>query len=160
MSNWKTADLCDQHGDALRVVEEPLSDFGGQLAFCGEVRTLRAYEDNGKVREAVGEPGRGRVLVVDAGGSMKRAMLGDQLGEMAVENEWAGLLIFGCVRDSAALAELDLGIKALGTCPRKTDKSGQGVLDVPLRIGGVDIVNGDWLYADEDGVVIAANRLA
>ena len=157
--DWKTTDLCDTHGDAVRVLEEPLSDFGGRLAFCGPVHTVRAYEDNGKVREALSEAGQGRVLVVDAGGSMKRAMLGDELGALAEKNDWDGILIFGCVRDSAALAELDLGIKAMGTCPRKTDKTGQGLRNVPIRIGGVDILPGDYLYADEDGVIVSSKRL-
>jgi regulator of ribonuclease activity A len=103
------------------------------------------------------EAGQGRVLVVDAGGSMKRAMLGDELGALAEKNDWDGIVILGCVRDSAALAELDLGIKALGTCPRKTEKTGQGVRNVPIRIGGVDIAPG--IYADEDGVIVSSKRL-
>ncbi|WP_395791883.1 ribonuclease E activity regulator RraA [Aquimonas sp.] len=155
----KTADLCDTHGDALRVLEEPLSDFGGLIAFGGPVHTIRAYEDNSLLRAALAEPGQGRVLVVDGGGSLKRALLGDELAELAVKNDWEGIVIFGCVRDSAALAELEIGIKALGTCPRKTDKSGQGLRDVALRIGGVDIRPGDYLYADEDGVVVSDKRL-
>jgi regulator of ribonuclease activity A len=156
----KTTDLCDAHGDALRVLEEPLSDFGGLIAFGGPVHTIRTYEDNSKVREALSEPGQGRVLVVDGGGSLKRALLGDELAALAVKNDWEGIVIFGCVRDSAALAELEIGIKALGTCPRKTDKSGQGLRDVPIRIGGIDIRPGDYVYADEDGVVVSAKRLA
>jgi regulator of ribonuclease activity A len=155
----KTTDLCDSYGDQLRVMEEPLSDFGGLLAFAGPVHTLRAYEDNSLLREALTEPGQGRVLVVDGGGSLKRALLGDELATLAVKNDWEGIVIFGCVRDSAALAELEIGIKALGTCPRKTDKSGQGLRDVPLRVGGIDIRPGDYLYADEDGVVVSAKRL-
>lgn len=155
----KTADLCDTYGDALRVLEEPLSDFGGLIAFGGPVHTLRTYEDNSLLRAALAEPGQGRVLVVDGGGSLKRALLGDELAALAVKNDWEGIVIFGCVRDSAALAELEIGIKALGTCPRKTDKSGQGLRDVALRIGGVDIRPGDYLYADEDGVVISDKRL-
>lgn len=155
----KITDLCDTYGDALRVVEEPLSDFGGIIAFGGPVHTIRAYEDNSLVRAALSEPGQGRVLVVDGGGSLKRAMLGDELAALAVKNDWEGIVLFGCVRDSAALAELEIGIKALGTCPRKTDKSGQGLRDVPVRIGGVDIRPGDYLYADEDGIVVSAKRL-
>lgn len=155
----KTADLCDTHGDALRVLEEPLSDFGGLIAFGGPVHTIRAYEDNSLLRAALSEPGQGRVLVVDGGGSLKRALLGDELATLAVKNDWEGIVIFGCVRDSAALAELEIGIKALGTCPRKTDKTGQGLRDVALRIGGVDIRPGDYLYADEDGVLVSDKRL-
>lgn len=151
-----TADLCDDHGNQARVIEEVFGDFGGRVAFYGKVSTLLAFEDNSKLREAMSEPGDGRVLVVDAGGSMRRAMLGDQIAELAVTNGWAGLVIFGCLRDSAAIAEMDLGVKALGTCPRKTEKLGQGLRNVTVRIGGTDISPGDWLYADEDGVIVSA----
>ncbi len=156
----RTADLCDQHGDAVRVIEEAFADFGGHADFHGRVSTLLAFEDNGKVREALAEPGDGRVLVVDGGGSMRRAMLGDQLAAMAVKNGWSGLVIFGCIRDSVAIAGMALGVKAIGTCPRKTEKLGQGLRDVPLRIGGVDVCPGEWLYADEDGVVVSDGPLA
>ncbi len=149
-----TTDLCDQYGDTARVLELVLSDYGGHRSFAGPVRTLRAYEDNTLVRTLLSEPGAGAVLVVDGGGSRRRAMLGDELGALAVKNGWAGLVIDGCVRDSAVLATLPLGIKALGTCPRKTDKRGQGLVDVPLRIGGIDLCPGDLLVADADGVIL------
>lgn len=110
-----TTDLCDLHGDTVRVLELALSDYGGRPAFAGPVRTLRAYEDNSRVRTLLSEPGGGAVLVVDGGGSRRRAMLGDELGALAVKNGWAGLVIDGCVRDSAVLATLPLGIKAIGT---------------------------------------------
>lgn len=155
----RTTDLCDDHGNQARVVEEIFSDFGGLLAFHGKVSTLLAFEDNSKVREALAEPGDGRVLVVDAGGSMRRAMMGDQIAESAAKNGWAGVVIFGCIRDSAAIAEMALGVKALGTCPRKTEKLGQGLRNVTVRIGGTDISPGDWLYADEDGVIVSAMPL-
>lgn len=155
----RTADLCDQHGTAVRVLEESFADFGGNVVFSGQVSTLLAFEDNGKVREALSETGEGRVLVVDGGGSMRRAMLGDQLAAMAVQNGWSGLVIFGCIRDSAAIADMALGVKAIGVCPRKTEKLGQGLRDVPLRLGGIDIRPGDWLYADEDGVVLSTGPL-
>jgi len=156
---YRTTDLCDDHGNQARVVEEQFHDFGGKVAFYGKVSTLQAYEDNSKVREALAEPGDGRVLVVDAGGSLRRAMLGDQIAESAVRNGWAGVLIFGCIRDSDAIAALALGVKAIGTCPRKTEKLGQGLRNVTVRIGGTDISPGDWLYADEDGVVVSAMPL-
>lgn len=155
----RTTDLCDDHGDLARVVEEQFHDFGGNVAFHGKVSTLLAFEDNSKVREALMEAGDGRVLVVDAGGSLRRAMLGDQLAEMAVKNGWSGLVIFGSVRDSAAIAALPLGVKAIGTCPRKTEKLGQGLRNVVVRLGGTDIHPGDWLYADEDGIVVSASPL-
>lgn len=154
-----TCDLCDLHDAQVRVVELPLRDFGGRLAFNGIVSTVRATEDNSRVREAVEEPGQGRVLVIDGGGSMRRAMIGDLLAARAAENGWAGVVVFGAIRDSGAIGGLELGVKALGTCPRKTDKLGAGERDVDVEFGGVRIRPGDWLCADEDGVVVADTDL-
>jgi regulator of ribonuclease activity A len=150
-----TCDLCDLHEARVRVLDLPLRDYGGRLAFDGTVSTIKAYEDNSLVREAVAEAGNGRVLVIDGGGSMRRAMLGDLLAAKAVENGWAGVVVHGAIRDSGAIGAMELGVKALGTCPRKTDKLGQGARDVPIEIGGLTIRPGDWLCADEDGVVVA-----
>ncbi|NLW96379.1 MAG: ribonuclease E activity regulator RraA [Xanthomonadaceae bacterium] len=155
-----TCDLCDRFEDRVRVLDLPLRDYGGRIAFAGRVSTVKALEDNSLVREAVAEPGEGRVLVIDGGGSLRRAMLGDMLAEKAVANGWNGVLVHGAIRDSVALARLDLGVKALGTCPLKTDKRGQGLRDVPVRFGGVEIRPGDWLAADEDGVILADAPLA
>ncbi len=155
---FKTADLCDAHDDA-RVLDLPLRDYGGRIAFHGPVSTVLAFEDNSRVREAVAEPGQGRVLVVDGGGSTKRSMLGDNLAAMAVENGWAGVLVVGVIRDTEAIGRLDLGVKALGTCPRKTEKLGKGRRDVALDIGGVHIEPGHWLYADEDGVIFLSSAV-
>lgn len=155
-----TCDLCDRFEDRVRVLGLPLRDYGGRIAFAGRVSTVKALEDNSLVREAVAEPGEGRVLVIDGGGSLRRAMLGDMLADKAVANGWSGVLVHGAIRDSAALARLDLGVKALGACPLKTDKRGQGLRDVPARFGGVEIRPGDWLAADEDGVILADAPLA
>ncbi|QWP78504.1 ribonuclease E activity regulator RraA [Lysobacter sp. K5869] len=155
-----TCDLCDRHDALVRVLDLPLRDFGGRRGFAGVVSTIKAYEDNSRVREAVAEPGAGRVLVIDGGGSSRRAMLGDLLAAQAVENGWIGVIVFGAIRDSAAIGAMDLGVKALGTCPRKTDKRGQGQRDVALAFGGVNIRAGDWVCADEDGVVFADEALA
>lgn len=155
----RTTDLCDAHDDA-RVLDLPLRDYGGRIAFHGPVSTVRALEDNSRVREAVAEPGSGRVLVIDGGGSTRRAMLGDLLAAQAVENGWAGVVVHGAIRDSGAIGRLDLGVKALGTCPRRTDKRGQGLRDVPVSFGGVGIAPGDWLYADEDGVIVSSRALS
>lgn len=154
-----TCDLCDLHEAQVRVVDLPLRDYGGRLAFSGTVSTVRAFEDNSRVREAVDEPGQGRVLVIDGGGSTRRAMLGDLLAARAVENGWAGVIVHGVIRDSGEIAGLDLGVKALGTCPRKTDKLGAGERDVVVEFGGVVIRPGDWLCADADGVVVADTDL-
>ncbi|MFK3647162.1 ribonuclease E activity regulator RraA [Lysobacter enzymogenes] len=154
-----TCDLCDRHDARVRVLDLPLRDYGGRIAFAGTVSTIKAYEDNSRVREAVAEPGAGRVLVIDGGGSSRRAMLGDQLAALAAANGWAGAVVFGAIRDSAAIGAMALGVKALGTCPRKTEKSGQGQRDVALAFGGVAIRPGDWVCADEDGVVFADDAL-
>ncbi len=154
-----TCDLCDLHDAQVRVLDLPLRDYGGRLAFNGTVSTVRAFEDNSRVREAVDEPGQGRVLVIDGGGSTRRAMLGDLLAAKAVENGWAGVIVHGVIRDSGEIADLDLGVKALGTCPRKTDKLGEGERDVAVEFGGVVIRPGDWLCADADGVVVADTDL-
>lgn len=150
----KTADLCDDHEGTVRVLDLPLRDYGGRIDFHGPVSTVRALEDNSRVREAVAEPGEGRVLVVDGGGSTRRSMLGDNLAAMAVKNGWAGVVVHGVIRDTDAIGQLALGVKALGTCPRKTDKLGQGLRDVVLEFGGIVIRPGEWLYADGDGVVV------
>lgn len=150
-----TCDLCDRHDAQVRVLELPLRDYGGRIGFDGIVSTIKAYEDNSLVRDAVAEPGNGRVLVIDGGGSLRRSMLGDLLAAKALENGWAGVVVFGAIRDSAAIGAMALGVKALGTCPRKTDKLGQGLRDVPVWFGGLVIRPGEWLCADADGVVLA-----
>ncbi|TYT27097.1 RraA family protein [Luteimonas viscosa] len=155
-----TCDLCDRFVGRVRVLELPLRDYGGRIAFSGQVSTVKALEDNSLVRVAVAEPGEGRVLVIDGGGSLRRAMLGDMLAEQAAANGWSGVLVHGAIRDSVAIAALDLGVKALATCPMKTDKRGQGLRDVPVEFGGLLIEAGQWLAADEDGVILADAPLA
>ena len=155
----RTADLCDEFSDELEICEPMFGDFGGHLQFGGPLATIKCFEDNSLVRTLTGEPGNGRVLVIDAGGSMRRAVVGDVLAQQAVDNGWSGIVVYGCIRDSAALADLPIGIKALGTHPLKTDKRNEGQRDVVVRFGGVSFRPGDWLYADEDGVVVARRPL-
>jgi regulator of ribonuclease activity A len=155
----KTADLCDDFSDEVEACEPLFLDFGGELRFAGPIATIKCFEDNSLVRELTGEPGNGRVLVIDAGGSMRRAVVGDLLGKKAVDNGWAGIVVYGCIRDSAALATLPIGVKALGTHPVKTDKRGEGQRDIVVRFAGVTFHPGDWLYADEDGIVVARRQL-
>ena len=155
-----TADLCDSHeamleDGSLRVVEPMFTSFGGRAAFHGAITTLKLFEDNGLVRQALEGPGNGRVLVIDGGGSLRRALVGDQLGALAVKNGWAGIVVNGCVRDSRALAALDLGVVALDTQPQKTAKKNLGEADVSVSFGGVTFRPGEWLYADEDGVLVS-----
>lgn len=157
---FKTADLCDEYGDSLQVCDPGFSSFGGRARFHGKISTIKCFEDNSLVREAVAEPGEGRVLVVDAGGSRRCAMLGDLLAAKAVENGWAGVLMNGLIRDSADIARMDLGVKALGTHPLKSVKKGVGERDVEVRFSGVRFVPGAYLYADEDGVICSACALS
>ncbi len=154
-----TADLYDEHGESLRVMAPMFRDFGGISSFSGPVTTLKVYEDNSLVRSALEEAGEGRVLVVDGGASMRCALVGDQLAVLGEKNGWAGVIVYGCIRDAAPIRAIALGVKALATNPRKSVKKGIGERDVILRFAEVTIAPGDYLYADEDGVVIADTRL-
>ena len=157
---FATADLSDEYPDEVQICDPLLRDFGGRARFAGEIATLKCFEDNSLVRTTLGQPGAGRVLVVDAGGSLRCAMLGDLLAEKAVANEWEGIIMYGCIRDSARIAELPLGVKALATHPRKSVKQGAGQADLALRFAGVDFRPGDHVYCDRDGILVAARRLA
>jgi regulator of ribonuclease activity A len=152
-------DLCDQYGDALQVADPLFHDFGGKPLFYGQAVTLSCYEDNSLVRELVNRPGQGRVMVIDGGGSLRRALLGDQLAIKAAEQGWEGIVIFGAVRDVGTLATLALGVKALAACPVKTEKLGKGELDAVVSFAGVTIHPGDYVYADLNGVLVSATRL-
>lgn len=158
--NFATADLCDAHPERVRVPDLAWQIVGQHRDFCGEVSTIKAYEDNSRVREAVAEAGRGRVLLVDGGASRRRAMLGDRLAQLAVDNGWAGVVVVGCIRDRAIIDTLALGVRCLGTHPRKTEKRGAGERDVVVEIGGVEVAPGMWLYADADGVIVAPEALS
>jgi regulator of ribonuclease activity A len=151
--SFKTADLCDEYPDSLQICEPGFSSFGGRPRFFGQISTIKCFEDNSLVREAVAEPGEGRVLVVDAGGSRRCAMLGDLLAAKAAAKGWSGVLMYGLIRDSAEIADMDLGVKALGTHPLKSVKKGVGERDVVVHFAGVTFVPGEYLYADEDGIV-------
>jgi regulator of ribonuclease activity A len=155
----KTTDLSDLHPKKVQAAESLFRDFGGRKMFHGEIVTLKIFEDNSFVRKALEQNGEGKVLVVDGGGSLRCALLGDQLGELAVKNKWSGVLVFGCVRDSEALSQLDLGIKALNTHPLKTEKRNEGQENIAVRFAGVDFVPGTFIYADEDGVLVTMERL-
>lgn len=150
-----TADLCDSLGDDARVVADlGFRDFGKRRSFSGPVATVVAPQDNSMVKAVLQEEGKGRILVVQGFGARERALLGGNLGVLAVRNGWAGVVINGCVRDCVELAECDIGIRALGPSPRKTDKRDAGERDVVVEIGGVRIRPGEWLCADEDGIVV------
>ncbi|WP_193596780.1 ribonuclease E activity regulator RraA [Microbacterium sp. YJN-G] len=149
-----TADLYDQHGDALQSLPLQLRSFGARTSFEGPIRTVRCFEDNALVKQLLSSPDDGAVLVVDGAGSLQTALMGDMIAQLAVDNGWAGVVINGCVRDSAVIATMPLGVKALGTNPRKSGKQGTGEVDVTVEFGGVSFRPGARLYADEDGILV------
>ncbi|MCQ1999879.1 ribonuclease E activity regulator RraA [Arthrobacter zhaoxinii] len=149
-----TADLFDERGDELASVSLQFQDLGGQVSFTGPIRTVRCLEDNGIIKTLLNSPGEGAVLVVDGAGSLNTALMGDLIAGAAVENGWAGVVINGAIRDRAAVAKLPLGVKALGSNPRKSAKNSVGEVDVPVEFGGVTFRPGAVLYADEDGILV------
>lgn len=155
----QTADLCDDNEGKVRVCHPMFHHYGGRKAFAGQIATLKVFEDNSLVREALASPGNGRVLVVDGGGSLRCALVGDQLGLLGVKNGWSGVVVYGCIRDSKPLGDMDIGVLALATNPLKSVKKGIGDKDVTVHFGGVSFIPGEWLYADEDGVIVSAEPL-
>lgn len=155
----QTADLCDAHEEQVRVVDPMFNSYGGLESFGGAIETLKVFEDNSLVRSTLETPGNGRVLVVDGGGSMRCALVGDQLAVLAVNNGWAGIIVYGCIRDSVAIGQTRLGVMAIGTHPRKSIKKGVGEAGVPLSFGGVCFKPGNHVYADSDGVIVSDEPL-
>jgi regulator of ribonuclease activity A len=157
---FATCDLCDANktctDGSFRVLPPVFRDYGKRTRFAGPVTTVKCFEDNSLVKAALDTPGQGRVLVVDGGASLRRALVGGNLGAAGARNGWAGIVVDGCVRDSAELAACDLGIRALALMPWPTDKRNEGQRDVAVQIQGVWVRPGDWLYADEDGIVVTA----
>jgi regulator of ribonuclease activity A len=152
--DFRTADLVDEHGEALQSCDLQLRQFGGRGRFHGPIRTVACFQDNALVKRVLSEPGAGAVLVVDGGGSLHTALVGDLIAGLAQANGWAGLVVHGAVRDTEALGRLDIGIKALGANPRKSAKLAAGQVDVPVSFGGVTFRPGEHLYSDDDGVVV------
>ncbi|MFD1427911.1 ribonuclease E activity regulator RraA [Kroppenstedtia sanguinis] len=155
----KTADLCDSHSQKLQICEPILTSFGGKQQFSGPIHTVKVLEDNVLVRKALETLPEGSVLVVDGGGSKKCALMGDRLGEIAISRKLSGVIINGCIRDSAELAKMDLGVLALATMPLKSKKEGKGEQNITVQFGGVDWEPGHYVYIDEDGVVISPEKL-
>ena len=157
----KTADLYDAFAGRVSVACAPpvLRDFGGYDYFRGRIATVRCFEDNSFVRKTLESEGRGRVLVVDGGASMRCALLGDKLAKLAITNDWEGVIVNGCIRDSEAIGKMHLGVKAIGTHPRKSEKRQRGETDVPVRFAETEFIPGEWVYADGDGVVVASEEL-
>ncbi|MFZ5512442.1 MAG: ribonuclease E activity regulator RraA [Pseudomonadota bacterium] len=161
---FHTADLCDRYEDqvragTIRVVEPMFNPYGGKDSFHGPIATLKVFEDNTLVRAALEQPGNGRVLVIDGGGSRRCALVGDQLAALAVRNGWAGIVVYGCVRDAHALGDMDIGILALATHPLKSIKKGAGDAGIAVTFGGVVFRPDEYLYADRDGVLVSPEAL-
>ena len=154
-----TPDLCDQFPDSVQVLAPMLRNYGGTHAFGGEIVTVKCFEDNSLVKEQLGLPGDNKVLVVDGGGSLRRALLGDLIAASAVKNKWSGVIIYGCIRDVDAIGAMPLGVQALNTIPLKTEKRGIGDLNVPVTFGGVTFKPGEFVYADNNGIIVAAKAL-
>ncbi len=154
-----TPDLCDAYPE-VAVVEPVFANFGGRDSFGGQIVTVKCHEDNSVVKAQVATPGQGKVMVVDGGGSMRRALLGDMLAAKAAENGWEGLVIYGCVRDVDALAEIDLGVQALAPHPMKTDKRDIGDLNVEVTFAGVTFRPGEYVYADNNGIIVSPTQLS
>jgi regulator of ribonuclease activity A len=155
MSNFRTTDLYDDHLENLQVAAPIFKDFGGKIKFHGEIVTLKAFEDNTFLKASFSKDGKGKVLVVDSGASLRCAMMGDVMAALGASNGWEGVIINGCIRDSADVSKVNIGAKALATIPRKTIKRDQGVLDIPLHFADVTFNPGEYVYADEDGIVIS-----
>ena len=153
-----TADLADERGDTARSCETQFRSFGRRRAFEGRISTVRCFEDNVVLRSVLEQPGEGRVLVVDGGASLRVALLGDRIAGVAAAAGWDGVVINGAVRDVATLSSIDIGVKALGSNPRRSAKAGAGEIDAPLTFGGVSFVPGEYLVADDDGIVVLEGR--
>ncbi len=159
-----TADLCDSHEEslksgALRVLPPVFQNYGGEALAFGPIATIKCFEDNSLVRKALETPGQGRVLVVDGGGSDRCALVGGNLGLLAQKNGWAGIIVNGCVRDTAELAEIPVGIWAMASHPRRSDRQGSGQTGVVLDVAGVRVSPGEWCYADSDGILVSDRKL-
>lgn len=161
--SFKTPDLCDEFesdiGKSLRIVSPMFQRYGARATFSGEIVTLKIFEDNSLVRTAFAEDGKGKVLVIDGGGSLRCALVGDQLAILAQKNGWEGVVVYGCIRDSVDINGIDIGVRALNTHPQKSIKKNVGDRDIAVTFGGVTFNPGKWLYADEDGVLVSSKPL-
>ncbi|MBE0483995.1 MAG: ribonuclease E activity regulator RraA [Bacterioplanes sp.] len=159
MTQYVTPDLCDAYPELIQVVEPMFNNYGGRDSFGGQIVTVKCFEDNSKVKELVDTDGKGKVMVVDGGASMRHALLGDMLAEKAADNGWEGIIVYGCIRDVDVIMQTDLGVQALATNPLKTDKRGLGDVNVTVKFGGVEFVPGQFVYADNNGVIVSPTAL-
>ncbi|MDK2778893.1 MAG: ribonuclease E activity regulator RraA [Pseudomonadota bacterium] len=160
MTQYITPDLCDAYPELVQVVEPMFNNYGGIESFGGEIVTVKCYEDNSKVKELVEQNGKGKVMVIDGGASMRKALMGDMIAEKAAKNGWEGAIIYGCIRDVDAIMQTDLGVQALATVPLKTDKRGLGDINVNVKFGGVEFIPGHYVYADNNGVIVSPEALS
>jgi len=158
--DFQTTDLCDAHEFKVGVAQPIFRDFGGNTHFFGQITTVKAMEDNTLVRAAAESPGNGRVLVVDGSGSLGVAMLGDQVAQIACDNDWAGFVINGAIRDSEAVSEIAIGVKALAAVPNRSRKENEGKTDIAVHFAGATFHPGHWLYADPDGILVSPEPLS
>jgi len=156
---FTTPDICDDFFSELQILEPLFNEYGGKEKFHGEIVTIKCFEDNSLVKQTLGTDGTGKVLVVDGGGSLRCALLGDMLGAMAADNGWQGVIINGCVRDVEILKSIDFGVRALNCHPLRSDKRNEGQLNVTIVFAGVEFTSGQYLYADENGIVVAPGQL-
>lgn len=156
---FQTADLFDSHEGKVEVAEPLFKSYGKKTSFSGEIFTIKCFEDNSLVRERLGQDGKGKVLVIDGGGSLRCALVGDLLAEKGIKNNWEGILVYGCIRDSKLINEMNIGIKALNTNPVKSIKRGEGQESIELKFAGVTFKPGEYVYSDEDGILISKDKL-
>lgn len=156
----KTTDICDNYGATVLAAQSIFEDYGGMRSFCGRIATVKVDEDNVLVRKTLEEPGKGQVLVVDGGGSLHCALIGELIATLAQKNGWAGILVNSCIRDSDEMAHIPIGVKALNTNPTRSKKEGKGQKDIPVTFAGVTFTPGHYLYADRDGIVVSPHELA
>ena len=157
--NISTPDLCDANPELVRIVEPLFKNFGGKKSFGGEIVTIKCFEDNSLVKENAGQNGKGKIMVVDGGGSLKKALLGDLIAETAMNNGWAGFIIYGCIRDVGPIGSMDIGVKAINSTPLKTERKGEGELNVPVTFAGVTFSPGEYVYSDETGIIVSGKQL-
>ncbi|MEM7007770.1 MAG: ribonuclease E activity regulator RraA [Thermodesulfobacteriota bacterium] len=157
--NISTPDLCDSNPDLVRILEPILDSYGGKVSFGGEIVTVKCFEDNSRVKELAATNGRGKVMVVDGGGSLKKALLGDLIAQSAMENGWEGFVIYGCIRDVEPIGDMNIGVKALNSIPLKTQRKGVGDTNIDITFGGITMRSGEYIYADETGIIISSEPL-
>ncbi len=157
--NISTPDLCDQYTDTVRILEPVFRNYGGKSSFGGQIVTIKCFEDNSRVKETAATPGNGKVMVVDGGGSLNKALLGDLIAEDALKNGWEGFIIYGCIRDVEPIGNMNIGVKALNSIPLKTKRKGDGEVNVQISLAGAIIDPGEYIYADNTGIIVSPEPL-